>query len=111
VGSQAAELGIWGLSRAVFERGLACNTRHPLLLEKLMEVVLHIGDWDAAAHLAARILHQVWHSHLLPLVAVGPVWVTAWVTNHTPMVLVGNKSLCLTETEGSTDLCMSSRVL
>ena len=55
---QAAECGLWGAARNVFEHGLARHPRHALMLEKLVEVLLQLGDWPAAAPLINRILHR-----------------------------------------------------
>ncbi len=55
---QAAECGLWGVARNVFEHGLARHPRHALMLEKLVEVVLQLGDWHAASPLIKRILHR-----------------------------------------------------
>ena len=35
---QAAELGQWGIARRVFEHATQRHPRHPLMLEKLVEV-------------------------------------------------------------------------
>lgn len=58
-GCQAAELGRLSEARAIYERALQCNPRHLLLLENLMSVQMLLGDWDAAAHLARRLLLKV----------------------------------------------------
>lgn len=56
--SQAAELGSWPLARHAFERGLCINSCHVLILERLLEVLLRLGDWEAAGQLARRILQR-----------------------------------------------------
>ena len=38
LGEQAAELGLWGVARRVFEHAIQRHPRHPLMLEKLVEV-------------------------------------------------------------------------
>ena len=53
---QASELGSWALARHAFERGLRINSSHVLILERLMEVLLRLGDWEAAGQLARRLL-------------------------------------------------------
>lgn len=55
---QAAECGLWGAARNVFEHGLARHPRHALMLEKLVEVLLQLGDWHAASPLINRMLHR-----------------------------------------------------
>ncbi|CAL8466575.1 g6111 [Coccomyxa elongata] len=56
MGTLAAECGQWGAARAVFEHGLARHPRHALMLEKLVEVLMRLGDWHAALPLIKRIL-------------------------------------------------------
>jgi len=53
---QAAELGQWGLARAAFEGGLRGSPRRTLMAERLVEVLLQLGDYHAAAAAAARLL-------------------------------------------------------
>ena len=55
---QASELGYWALARHAFECGLRINSRHVLILERLLEVLLRLGDWEAAEQLARRLLQQ-----------------------------------------------------
>eukprot|EP00884_Botryococcus_braunii_P017453 jgi/Botrbrau1/4391/Bobra.105_2s0037.1 len=56
MGSLAAEMGRLAESRAIFERALQHNARHPLLLENLMSVQMQLGDWDAAEYTAKKLL-------------------------------------------------------
>ncbi|KAK9806174.1 hypothetical protein WJX72_004313 [[Myrmecia] bisecta] len=58
MGILAAELGRLGLARAVLEAGLQRAPRHLLLQEGLAEVLLGLGDWEAAHALAAWILQH-----------------------------------------------------
>ena len=44
------------MARHSFERGLVCSPHHVLITEKLVEVLLRIGDYDAAAVIAAYLL-------------------------------------------------------
>jgi len=53
---QASGLGYLSVARHAFESGLRINSRHTLILERLMEVLLNLGDWEAAAQLARRLL-------------------------------------------------------
>lgn len=55
---QASELGSWALARHAFERGLRINSSHVLILERLLEVLLRLGDWEAAGQLARRLLQR-----------------------------------------------------
>ena len=55
---KACELGRLSVARHAFECGLRINSRHMLLLERLMEVLLKLGDWEAAAQLARRLLQS-----------------------------------------------------
>lgn len=54
--AQAAELGQWGLARALFEHGLRGSPRHTPLAERLAEVLLQLGDYQAAAAVVAHLL-------------------------------------------------------
>jgi len=36
------------VARHAFERGLRINPHHPLLLDRLLDVTLALGDWEAA---------------------------------------------------------------
>ena len=54
--AQAAELGQWGLARALFEHGLRGSPRHTPLAERLAEVLLVLGDYQAAAAVVAHLL-------------------------------------------------------
>ena len=49
------------MARLVFEHGLARHPRHALMLEKLVEVLMRLGDWHAAAPLIQRILLRCLH--------------------------------------------------
>jgi hypothetical protein len=61
-------LGLLGVARAAFERGLAINAAHPLVLGKLTEVLLALGDWHAAAHVVRWTLrHEPRHPRALAL--------------------------------------------
>ena len=53
---QAAELGRWGVARTVFEHGLQQHPKHAVMTEKLAEVQVQLGDWQAAQPVLARIL-------------------------------------------------------
>lgn len=55
---QAAELGRWGMARTVLEHGLRRHPKHAIMAEKLVEVVLQLGDWQAAASAVERLLAQ-----------------------------------------------------
>ena len=55
---QAAELGRWGVARTVLEHGLRCHPKHAIMAEKLVEVLLQLGDWQAAASAVERLLAQ-----------------------------------------------------
>lgn len=55
---QAAELGRWGLARTVLEHGLRRHPKHAIMAEKLVEVLLQLGDWQAAASAVERLLTQ-----------------------------------------------------
>ncbi|KAK9841857.1 hypothetical protein WJX81_007591 [Elliptochloris bilobata] len=56
LGTLAAEMGQWGLARAVFEHGLRRSPRHTLMAECLAEVLLQLGDYYAAAVATAHLL-------------------------------------------------------
>ena len=45
---QAAEFGLWGAARHLFETGLGRFPQHVLLLEKLAEALTLANDWPAA---------------------------------------------------------------
>lgn len=49
---------MWGVARSVFEHGLMRHPRHAIMLEKLVEVLLHLGDWHAAMPLVQRMLQR-----------------------------------------------------
>ena len=53
---QAAELGQWGLARALFEHGLRGSPRHTPMAERLAEVLLQLGDYQAAAAVVLHLL-------------------------------------------------------
>ncbi len=53
---QAAELGRWGVARTVFEHGLQRHPKHAVMAEKLAEVQVQLGDWQAAQPALARLL-------------------------------------------------------
>ena len=55
---QAAELGRWGVARTVFEHGLRRHPGRAIMAEKLAEVVMQLGDWQAAQPVLARMLAQ-----------------------------------------------------
>ncbi len=55
---QAAELGRWGFARMVLEHGLRRHPKHAIMAEKLVEVLLQLGDWQAAASAVQRLLAQ-----------------------------------------------------
>ena len=58
MGMQAAELGRWGVARMVFEHGLQQHPKHAVMAEKLVEVLVQLGDWQAAQPALARMLAQ-----------------------------------------------------
>jgi hypothetical protein len=53
---QAAECSMWNVARSVFEHGLVKHPRHVIMLEKLVEVLLQLGDWHAAMPLVKQML-------------------------------------------------------
>lgn len=53
---KAAEAGYWALARNAFERGLELDPQHPTLSDKLLQLLLHVGDGGAAAAVAAALL-------------------------------------------------------
>ena len=53
---QAAELGRWGVARTVFEHGLQQHPKHAVMAEKLVEVQVQLGDWEAAQPALARLI-------------------------------------------------------
>ena len=55
---QAAELGRWGVARTVFEHGLQRHPGRAIMAEKLAEVMMQLGDWQAAQPILARMLAQ-----------------------------------------------------
>ena len=55
---QAAELGRWGVARTIFEYGLRRHPGRAIMAEKLAEVVMQLGDWQAAQPILARMLTQ-----------------------------------------------------
>eukprot|EP00887_Chlorella_sp_A99_P003338 scaffold26.g3338.t1 len=58
----AAELGCWAVAKHALERGLECDPQHPALPDKLLQLLLHMGDSAAAAQFAAALLRQrPWH--------------------------------------------------
>ena len=56
--SQAAQQGAWAAARHAYERGLECDPAHPSLQDKLLLLLLHIGDAGAAKAVAAEILRR-----------------------------------------------------
>ena len=56
---QAFDLGQWALARRVLEMGLRCNPRHQLMLQRLAEVLVLLGDWAPAREVLNRLLEQV----------------------------------------------------
>ena len=56
---QAFDLGQWALARRVLEMGLCCNPRHLLMLQRLAEVLVLLGDWGPAMDVLIRLLEQV----------------------------------------------------
>ena len=55
---QAAELERWGVARTIFEHGLRRHPGRAIMAEKLAEVVMQLGDWQAAQPILARMLAQ-----------------------------------------------------
>ena len=55
---QAAELGRWGVARTVFEHGLQQHAKHAVMSEKLVEVLVQLGDWQAAQPALSHMLAQ-----------------------------------------------------
>ena len=55
---QAAEAGYWAAARSAFERGLELDPQHPTMADKLLQLLLHVGDAGAAATLAAAMLRR-----------------------------------------------------
>ena len=55
---QAAEAGYWAAARSAFERGLALDPAHPTMADKLLQLLLHVGDGGAAGALAAAMLRR-----------------------------------------------------
>ena len=53
---QAAELAHWGMARHIYELGLRRFPRHPLMADRLAEVLMYLGDWAAAGPLVAATL-------------------------------------------------------
>ena len=56
---QAFDLGQWALARRVLEMGLRCNPRHLLMLQRLAELLVLLGDWTPARDVLNRLLEQV----------------------------------------------------
>lgn len=56
--SQAAQQGAWAAARHAYERGLECDPAHPSLQDKLLLLLLHVGDAGAAKAMAAEILRR-----------------------------------------------------
>lgn len=56
--AQAAELGRWGVARTIFEHGLRRHPKHAVMAEKLVEVLMQLGDWQAARPALGRMLAQ-----------------------------------------------------
>ena len=59
--TQASKLGYLAVARHAFERGLRINPHHPLLLDRLLDVTLALGDWEAAGQVSvvsATLLHE-----------------------------------------------------
>ena len=52
---QAAELGLWGVARLLYESGLEHCPQHVLMLQKLAEALASANDWPAAQD----CLHQL----------------------------------------------------
>lgn len=59
---QASELGYWNVARQAFESGLRCSPKHPIIASKLLDVLVHIGDWQALSHLLDFALRQDQHN-------------------------------------------------
>lgn len=55
---QASELEQWGVARHSFESGLRCSPRHRILISKLLDVLLALGDWNALSDLLNYALEQ-----------------------------------------------------
>ena len=51
---QASKLGYLAVARHAFEAGLRINAHHPLLLGRLLDVTLALGDWEAAGQVPPR---------------------------------------------------------
>ena len=94
---QAAELGRWGVARTVFEHGLRRHPGRAIMAEKLAEVVMQLGDWQAAQPILARMLVQdPAHPRALQLLrlvkaAAAP---PAHQGNIFPCILHGNHRVC-----------------
>ena len=43
------------MARHAFERGLRINPHHPLLLDRLLDVTLALGDWEAAGQVRVGV--------------------------------------------------------
>ena len=72
---QAYDLGQWALARRVLEMGLRCNPRHLLMLQRLAEVLVLLGDWGPARDVLNRLLEQVGCSRqLLCLLSETALW-------------------------------------
>jgi hypothetical protein len=73
---QATKLGRLAIARHAFERGLRINPNHPLLLGRLLDVALALGDWEAAGQVMdlAAIVALANFEEPLFVLAQGDVW-------------------------------------
>ncbi|EFN52259.1 hypothetical protein CHLNCDRAFT_139170 [Chlorella variabilis] len=56
LGTLASGAGYWAAARSALERGLELEPSHPTMPDKLLQLLLHVGDTGAAAALAAALL-------------------------------------------------------
>ena len=55
---QAAQCGYWAGARHAFERGLQGDPQHPTMRDKMLQLLLHVGDAGAAHAFAAAVARQ-----------------------------------------------------
>ena len=55
---QASELGHWSLARHALESGLRCSPQHYIIQNKLLEVLLELGEWHSISALLHLMLQQ-----------------------------------------------------